>query len=170
MSGTWCWFALVGERPPGEVLAVAEVTEAGSPAGWFVAVDAEGERPEGALRVDRAVIDPGGPAMAVSFVLAPPERRLLFDDPAVVGAIRRAHTSSFGPGFVSTLTTDPVHLAGAVTGTTSPQSGWEDDDPFARLHPARRLDVGPGLFRPVPPPAGPGTQRYAGAPWPAIGF
>lgn len=45
------------------------------------------------------------------------------------------------------------------------------DDPFARLFPARRLDVGEGVLGTVPPPAGPTIERYgSGNPWPVDRF
>ncbi len=41
------------------------------------------------------------------------------------------------------------------------------DDPFARIFPARLLDVDSGLFGAVPPPAGPTIERYGSTePWP----
>jgi hypothetical protein len=72
---------------------------------------------------------------------------------------------------VSTLVRDAVHFAGAVSVADGADPGrLADDDPFARLYPARLLRVGPGLFGRVPPPPGPAIQRYAGKPWPAAGF
>jgi hypothetical protein len=39
-----------------------------------------------------------------------------------------------------------------------------------RLHPARILGAGPGMFAAPPAPAGPAIQRYTGKPWPVAGF
>jgi hypothetical protein len=77
-----------------------------------------------------------------------------------------------GPPFaaVSTLVRDAVHFAGAVTVHHGDLPGRLADDPFAHLHPARLLRVGPGLFGQVAHPAGPAIQRYSGKPWPAAGF
>lgn len=99
--------------------------------------------------------------------------RVLFDEPAVVGATRALLDGPW-PGFFSALTLDAAHIAGAVTGidaeTARRWPAWWSQGPFAPLFPARRLHVPAGLFRAVAPPAGPGHQRYAGMPWPVAGF
>jgi len=72
---------------------------------------------------------------------------------------------------MSTLTDDPVHFAGSLLATKAALAagwpGWWAVDPFARLAPRRRLLVGPGLLAARAAVLGPGTQRRAGAPWPA---
>jgi hypothetical protein len=102
-------------------------------------------------------------------VLVPPEVAPLFDDPAVSQAMRRVLA---GPPFAATwtLVRDAVHFAGAVTVEQGERPDRLAHDPFARLHRARILRVGPGLFGRVAPPAGPAIQRYSGKPWPASGF
>jgi hypothetical protein len=107
--------------------------------------------------------------MAVSLVLAPRLVRVIFDDPAVVRAVQRVLERP-PAAFVSTLASDAVHFAGAVTGIEQPWPGWWDDDPFAAIFPARRLMVDEGMFGRTPLPAGPVHQRYGGAPWPVDRF
>jgi hypothetical protein len=170
---SWCWFAHLPEPAAGELseaLACASAADPdGGPAGLLVAWP-RGRKPvRAAVRMDERVVDPTGPACWVSLVLVPPELAPLFDDPAVSQAMRRV---LHGPLFaaVSTLVRDAVHFAGAVTVDQGDDPARLADDPFARLHPPRVLRVGPGLFRRVPPPPGPAIQRYAGKPWPAVGF
>jgi len=173
---SWCWLALLPEAGPTggagpvEVLARADASDldTGAPAGTLVAWSA-GPRPHpAALRSDAAAVDPAGAACRVSLLLLGQDEAPLFDDPAVSGAIRRVLAGP-APSAVTTLTRDPVHLAGAVWVTRGSRPR-PDDDPFARLGPVRRLAVGPGLFAATPPVAGPVGQRYAGQPWPATGF
>jgi hypothetical protein len=171
---SWCWFAFLPEPPTGDeladTLASATTTEVGGRPAGLVAAWRRGRKPlRTAVRVDERVIDPTGPPAWVSLVLVPPELSPLFDDPAVSQALRRVLA---GPPFaaVSTLVRDAVHLAGAVTVEHGDQPARLADDPFARLHPARILRVGPGMFGRVIPPAGPAIQRYGGKPWPAAGF
>lgn len=173
MGERWCWFGLV-EVPPEGALATADAFDLdGEPAGLLAAWPAERRKQSGASRVDLRVIDPDGPAMAVSLALAPRGVRVLFDDPSVVAATR-AVLARPAPAFVSTLVRDAAHIAGAVTGVEADVAqrwpAWFDTDPFARVFPARRLRVGPGLFRRVSAPIGPVHQRYAGLPWPVAGF
>jgi hypothetical protein len=116
--------------------------------------------------VDRRLIDPDGDAARVSLVLAPPNVRLGFDDLAVQQARRRVLA---GPPFdgVSTLLRDSSHFEGAVTIARGAGAARLEDDPFARIFPARLLDVEGGLFGRVPAPAGPTIERYGSAePWP----
>ncbi len=166
MSERWCWLGFV-DVPPEGALAAAD-TDEGTLAAW----PAEGRRQSGAVRVAAHVVDPAGPAMAVSWAQAPRGVRVLFDDPAVVAATRAALGRR--AAFVSTMVRDASAIAGAVTGIEADVAdrwpGWFSDDPFARVFPARRLRVGPGLFGRVPPPAGPVHQRYGGLPWPVAGF
>jgi hypothetical protein len=170
---SWCWFAHLPEPDAedlAEALASAPVADPdGRPAGLLAAWP-RGRKPvRAALRMDQRVVAPGGPPAWVSLVLVPPELAPLFDDPAVSQAMRRVLA---GPPFaaVSTLVRDAVHFAGAVTVEQVDQPDRLADDPFALLHPARVLRVGPGMFGAVAPPPGPVVQRYAGQPWPVAGF
>jgi hypothetical protein len=170
---SWCWFAHLPEPDAedlSEVLASAAVTDPGGRPAGLLAAWPPGRKPvRAALRMDQRVVDPDGPPAWVSLVLVPPELAPLFDDPAVTQALRRVLV---GPPFaaVSTLVRDAVHFAGAVTIEQGDQPARLADDPFALLHPARVLRVGPGMFGGVAPPPGPAIQRYAGQPWPAAGF
>jgi hypothetical protein len=172
---SWCWFAHLPEPAPdagelSEALASAPVTHQGGRPAGLVAAWPRGRKPvRGAVRMDRRLVDPDGPAAWLSLVLVPPELAPLFDDPAVSQAMRRVLT---GPPFAasSTLVRDAVHFGGAVTVEQGPDPRRLADDPFARLHRARILRVGPGMFGAVPPPPGPVIQRYSGQPWPVAGF
>jgi hypothetical protein len=160
-SVSWCWLAVVEERPAA-ALAAAPVHElgGGAAAGYLVAWD--GEPVPGALRVCRAIVDPAGAPAIVSLVLAPPGVRLPFDDTAVQAARRRVLAQRPARA-VSTLLSDDSRFEGAIT-------AWTDapgDDPFARIFPARLLRVGGGAIGAAPPPCGPTIERYgSAAPWP----
>jgi hypothetical protein len=169
---SWCWF----DHLPAEVpdldgaLASASVSNLHDrPVGLLVAWPRGRKPTSGATRMDARIVDPQGPPAWVSLVLMPPEVAPLFDDPAVSQAMRAVLS---GPPFgaVSTLVRDAVRFAGAVTVEFGEEPGRLLDDPFARVHPARILRLGPGLFGRVPPPHGPAIQRYGGNPWPASGF
>lgn len=166
MSG---WLALLARRP-GDGMPVAVRDADGGPAGWLVAWTATRRPHPAACRIDPAALDPAGPAAAVSLVLPPAGRRPLFDDPAVVRAVR-AVAGLPALTAVSTLTADPVRFAGSLLATSPGVAarwpGWWALDPFARLGPRHRLLVDAGLLGDRPPTTGPGTQRRAGAPWPA---
>jgi hypothetical protein len=169
---SWCWFDhLEADGPQVEgALASAEVREPdGRPAGRLAAWPPGRKPTRTATRMDARMVDPAGPLGWVSLVLIPQEVALLFDDPAVSQALR-AVLSGPPPAAVSTLVRDAVHFAGAVTVGQGEHPDRLTDDPFARLHPARLLRLGPGLFGHLPPPPGPAIQRYAGKPWPAPGF
>lgn len=149
----WCWFALVHEAPSGAVASATAHDVDGASAG-VLAVWQPGERPRpDAVRMDARVLDADGPRMAVSLVLAPPEVRVLYDDPTVVGAVKAA-LSGPAPDFSSTLSVDASHFGGAVSGLAEPWPDWWSDDPFVRVFPARRLWVEAGMFGRAAPPAG----------------
>ena len=173
MTG-WCWFALV-ERAFGERLASIAVVSTlatnadGAPVGTFAAWPA-GRKPVGpALRMDDRLVDPDGRAAWVSLVTILRQIAPLFDDVAVSQALRQV-LRGWLPAAVSTLVRDATTFAGSVTVDRTDNPRWLRDDPFARLHPARILRAGPGMFAAPPTPAGPAIQRYTGKPWPAAGF
>ena len=108
-------------------------------------------------------------AGAYAHVCALPDRAaaLRYDEPEVQQVRRDALAwwiPMLGDDLVclSTFALDASRCAGAITVARDP--AWFADDPFARLFPGTvvRSDV----FCPVPPPAGPPIERYAGAPWP----
>ena len=122
-----------------------------------------------AVRLEPSLIG-DGPALAVSLVLPARGGRPLFDDPAVVDAMRAVLRDPGRAPLFSTLVDGPTHWAGAVSGIDADVAarwpGWWDGDPFARLGPRHRLLVPAGLLVPTPLPAGPNHQRHAGVPWP----
>ena len=66
---------------------------------------------------------------------------------------------------------DAGHFEGSVTVARGDAIARLVDDPFARIFPARLLDVDAALFGSVPPPAGPTIERYGSAqPWPLDRF
>ncbi len=171
--GAWAWL-VVGTGPvEGATATGALRTPDGEPAG-SLSVSLGRRRPaRDALRVDPAVVDLEGPAWAISLVVPPADQRPLFDDPAVVGATRAALAGTAAVAFVSSLVVDPTRWCGSVSGT-SPEvaagwPAWYDRDPFRRLAPGRSLLLDAGVLGAVSL-GGPGTQRYAGAPWPHVGF
>ena len=161
----WCWLARVDDEPA-DAWAAAHVALDGRPAGFLAAWPAGRKPTAGAVRADARVVDPGGEAATVSLVLVPRGRELLFDDPAVSGALRRVLAGP-PPDAVSTFVRDSSHFAGAVTVRREDHAV---DDPFARIARAEVLEVGAGLFGRTPAVPGPVTQRYSGLPWPAAGF
>ncbi len=161
------WLALVAERPE-DATASAPVTEGGVPAGWLAAWDRQGRPARSARRAWARIVDPAGEPAHVSLVLAPEGVRVPVDDLAVQQA-RRTVLAGRPPDAVSMLLRDASGFEGAITVTRGPAAAR--DDPFARVFPARRLEVGPGLFGRVPAPAGPTIERYGSAnPWPADRF
>ena len=162
----WHWFAFQTE-PPTDAFAAAPAFgpgggQLGFLATWFVGV---GRRPIGALGIDARAIDPdGGPAW-ISLALAPEWMRVLFDDPAVCQAMRVVLAGS-PVDVMTTLVRDPSTIGGALTATHAPTPASLADDPFARIFPRMLLRVDGGFVGTMPAPAGPGVQRYAGAPWP----
>lgn len=162
---TWRWLARREDRPSGAD-AVARVLEGGRPAGYLAAWPEGSARPRGGVRIDSRAIDPEGEPAAVSLVLAPEGVSLHFDDPAVVGATRAA-LALRPPEVLSTLVVEEIRFAGALTAIRGGDLRRLADDPFARVFPGRLLRVERGLLGRMPPPPGPGTQRYgAGNPWP----
>jgi hypothetical protein len=163
---SWAWLALVPSSPS-DADAVARASEGDEDVGALAAWAQRAKPVREARRVDARIVDPDGAPAVVSLVLPPPGVRLLFDDPAVQQARRRV---LLGPPFdaVTTLLRDSSHFEGAVTvarGGDAARLRWED--PFARIFPARVLEVDAGLFGRVPAPAGPTIERYGSAqPWP----
>ena len=163
---SWCWLALVDE-PPGRADAWAAVQEHdGAPAGVLAAWLRHAKPVRDARRIDARIVDRSGAAAVISLVRPPAGVRLAFDDLAVQQARRRILA---GPPFdaVTTLLRDASHYEGSLVVARGPRVRLLDDDPFARLFPARRLRVGPGLLGTALPPAGPTIERYGSAnPWP----
>jgi hypothetical protein len=173
MTG-WCWFALVegpfDGRAASTALASAAAGETdGTPVGTFAAWPAGRKPVPAAVRMDGRLVDPDGRAAWVSLVTVPRQVAPLFDDVAVSEAMRQV-LRGWPPAAVSTLVRDAATFAGSVTVSHTGGPGSLRDDPFARLHPARILRAGPGMFATPPGPPGPVIQRYAGKPWPAAGF
>jgi hypothetical protein len=163
---TWCWLALVAERPPTADAAAEAIELDGRPAGWLAAWFKRARPDRAALRADARVVDPRGAAAHVSLVLVPAGVRVPFDDLAVQQARRRV-LADRPPDAVTTLLTDASHFEGSLLVARGEHVRRLEDDPFARLFPARRLRVGPGLLGEVLPPVGPTIERYGSAnPWP----
>lgn len=163
---SWCWLALVEERPR-DCLAAATVQEDGSPAG-VLAAWARGRKPvRHALRADGRIVDPGGAPAWVSLVVTPPGVRLRFDDLAVQQA-RRALLADWWPRAASALLRDASHFEGSILAADREALRA---DPFARIFPARTLALASGLLGSVLPPTGPAIERYGSAnPWPAADY
>jgi hypothetical protein len=121
----------------------------------------------GDLRADPRIFDPDGGRAWVSVIVVPEALRPPFDDLAVQQARRRVLAEP-PPDAVSTLLADDSRFAGAITVRRGPDArALLADDPFARVHPARILEVGAGIFGTVPPPTGPTIERHGSArPWP----
>ena len=170
MSTALCWLAVLPDRPAGALAAATLRGLDDSQVVWLVAWETKSRPHPDARRVDPTAIDPGGPAAAVSLVWPAVSRQPLFDDPAVVQAVRRVASVPHLTA-VSTLTADALHFAGSLLATDPAVEanwpGWWSVDPFARLGPRRRMLVAPGLLSHRVAVLGPGTQRRAGAPWPA---
>jgi hypothetical protein len=164
---SWCWLAVVDEAPADATAAAALREHAtGEPAGWLAAWCRRAKPVRHALRADSRIVDPQGEAGTISLVLAPREWRLKFDDPAVQQA-RRDVLGHRPPDAVSTLLFDASHFAGAIT----VRRGALASDPFARIVPARVLDVGAGVVGRVALPCGPTIERHGSAnPWPWPSF
>jgi hypothetical protein len=161
------WLVLLSEPHTG---SVAVATPDGTPGGHLLVVVRRGKPHRDAVRIAPEVVGSGvvgeGPAMAVSLVLPPRGARLLFDDPAVVDAMRAVLRDPGRTVLFSTLVDGSTQWAGSISATAVATPGWWRGDPFARLGPQHQLLVPADVLRPVPLPAGPGHQRHAGAPWP----
>jgi hypothetical protein len=169
MSGQgWCWLALVDGDLAGADAAADVRDGSGAPAGRLAAWRRRAKPVPHALRADARVVDPDGLPALVSLVLAPPAAAVLFDDPAVQQARRDVLADVRPPDVLTTLLRDSSHFRGALTARRGPDAATRlRDDPFARIFPARRLDVGPGLLGRLAPPSGPTIERYGSArPWP----
>jgi hypothetical protein len=121
----------------------------------------------GGLRADPRIFDTAGEPASVSLIIVPEELRPPFDDLAVQQARRRVLAGP-APDAVSTLLADDSRFAGAIT-IRRGASAREllADDPFARIHAARIVEVGAGIFGTAPPPTGPTIERHGSArPWP----
>ncbi|HEX8159156.1 MAG TPA: hypothetical protein VF526_17360 [Solirubrobacteraceae bacterium] len=164
---SWRWIDLVPARLPGALaVAVARDARTGAAAGWLVAWEGRARPTPTALRIDARAIDPNGDAALVSLVLAPAGVSLPFDDLAVQQARRAVLARSTPAAVNSTLLRDSSRFMGALTAIRDVAGGL-DDDPFARVFPARRLLVGAGLLGTMPAPAGPTIERYGSdQPWP----
>lgn len=136
-------------------------------------LSADPHAPGRRLRVDRRCLAGGPSERALAHVCALPDRNaaLRFDEPEVQGA-RRDALAWWIPLLgdllvcISTFAIDASRYGGAVTVTRKPVPFGED--PFARLFPGTVVET--DIFRPVPPPAGPVIERYAGIPWPGGSF
>jgi hypothetical protein len=121
----------------------------------------------GGLRADPRIFDTAGEPAWVSLIIVPEALRPPFDDLAVQEARRRVLAGP-APDAVSTLLADDSRFAGAIT-IRRGASAREllADDPFARIHAARIVEVGAGIFGSAPPPTGPTIERHGSArPWP----
>jgi hypothetical protein len=119
-----------------------------------------------ARRVDDRIVDLDGEAGWISLVRPPEGVRLPFDDLAVQEARRRVLAEP-PPDAVSTLLSDASHFEGALTIRRGAATARLQDDPFARVFPARILRIDPGVLGRVLAPCGPTIERYGSAqPWP----
>lgn len=161
------WLALLDASGPGTV-AVTDPRD-GEPAGHLLVRAGRAKPHRTAVRVEPSLVG-DGPALAVSLVLPPREARPLFDDPAVVGAMRAVLRDPGRASLFSTLVDGATRWAGSISGadpaTVADRPAWWAEDPFTRLGPQRRVLVPAGVLRPRPLPPGPNHQRHAGAPWP----
>jgi len=162
----WQWFAFRPERPSDAFATTpafrADGVQLGFLATWLVGA---GRKPVGALGIDARAFDPHGAPAWISLALAPDSIRVLFDDPAVCQAMRVV-LSGAPVDVMSTLVRDPSTIGGAFTATHAPTPEGLADDPFARIFPHTLLRVDAGFVGTMPAAAGPGVQRYSGAPWP----
>ena len=172
------------------VIAQARLEDAGAGPGmlWVLGREAwkeaaEANEPDArAFRVWDAIVGRERPdARAyVSLAVDLTSPGLDFDDPTVTGALR-ASLATFMPllgvRFIatSTLMSDWMHCSGALTafwaGSDQLAAAVAAADPWRSVAPARLYRLQPLILRPLPPPAGPNTQRYgASNPWPGGTF
>lgn len=159
------WLALLDEAD-GDLHARASQNDQAQ--GWLCAWRGDARPHPAALQVDPRLLDEEGPSCRISLVLLSENARPIADDPIALEA-RRAVLRDGRPAAVSMLTADPVHVAGAITVARMDRPAEIlalKDDPFARLGPARLLDIEFGLLGRVLSRLGPVVERYAGAPWP----
>jgi hypothetical protein len=162
---SWCWFALVDEWPDGAT-AAAWASEGGERVGVLAAWCRRAKPFREARRIDSRLVDPQGAPATVSLVLPQPGVHLKFDDTAVQQARRRVLERPPFDG-ISTLLIDSSHFEGALTVARGEDEERLEDDPFARIFPARLLEIEGGLLGTTPSPAGPSIERYGSAePWP----
>lgn len=162
----WVWLALVDDWPSEATAAAWARSPTGEVVGALGAWARRAKPARHARRMDVRMVDTTGPAATVSLVLPPDGVRLAFDDTAVQQARREVFAREPFDA-VSTLLSDASHFEGSVTVARGADVLRVNDDPFARIFPARVLDVDSGLFGRTPPPAGPTIERYGSAqPWP----
>ncbi len=125
------------------------------------------------LRIDRRCLEGAAAPGSFAHVCAVPSdvARVPFDQPEVQ-QVRRDALAWWIPLLgeslvcISMFSVDSVHCAGAVTVASRPDHF--NEDPFSRLFPGTVVRT--DLFSAVDPPAGPVTERTAGAPWPGGRF
>lgn len=170
MSTAPSWLAWLPHRPQGAHAATSVRSLDGANVGWLAGWISPDRPHSDARRIDPAALDSDGPPAAVSLVWPVRTRWPLFDDPTVVHAIRLAATAPHLTT-MSTFTADATHFAGSLLATDASLvgrwPGWWSVDPFARLGPRHCLLIDHGLLASRVAVLGPGTQRRAGAPWPA---
>jgi hypothetical protein len=159
------WVAVLDEPEPGADAQAPLTTPGAEPAGWLAAWLRRAKPVREARRADPRLIDPEGRPAVISLVWPDRARGLLaFDDVAVQHARRTVLRSADPPDAVSTLLVDDSHFAGSITVR---RRATADDDPFARVEPARLLHVGAGVIGAFPLPVGPVIERHGSAqPWP----
>jgi hypothetical protein len=136
-------------------------------------VSTDPNAPGRVLRLDARCLEgePVQGAFAHVCALVDDQAALRFDEPEVQQVRRDALAGwipLLGDDFVcvSTFALDASRCAGAVTVARDPRRFGSD--PFARLFAGTIVQT--DAFCPVPPPAGPVIERYAGAPWPGGSF
>jgi hypothetical protein len=163
------WFSFLTEPPVDAFAVAAAFAPDGHLKGYVAAWEAARRRPPGtpwvSLSIDERAVDPEGEEAWVSLALSPPGIRILYDDPAVCGAMRAVLA---GPPVIamSTLARDSSTIGGAFTAIRGASAASLADDPFARIFSVQLLRVDRGFVGEMPAPTGPGIQRYSGAPWP----
>ncbi len=167
-----CWLALTDDAPRSADAAAELRGPDGSRAGWLAAWLRASKPARNARRADPRIVDPAGPAAAISLVLPERDRFTIFDDPSVQGARRAILADAEPPDLVTTLLVDASHFAGSLTARRGPNAlARLRDDPFLRVNPGRLLLVGSGLLGKIPAPPGPVIERHGSdVPWPGGTF